>query len=35
LIKREGVEERKEEKEMDIDIFYIWERRRTNEPHLL
>ena len=33
---RKGVEERKEKKEMDIDIFYIWERRRrTNKSRLL
>jgi hypothetical protein len=31
------VKERREEKEMDIDVFYIWgrRRRRTNEPCLL
>jgi len=33
--KKEGVEERREEKEMDIDVFYIWKRRRTKEPRLL
>jgi hypothetical protein len=27
-------EERREEKEMNIDVFYIWGRRR-NEPCLL
>jgi len=27
-------ERRREEKEMDIDVFYIWERRRK-EPRLL
>jgi hypothetical protein len=27
-------ERRREEKEMDIDVFYIWKRRRK-EPRLL
>jgi hypothetical protein len=31
---REEKELRREEKEMDIDVFYIWERRRK-EPCLL
>jgi hypothetical protein len=26
--RKEGVEERREENEMDIDVFYIWRRRR-------
>jgi len=32
-----GVEERREEKEMDIDVFYIWRRwrRRRKETGLL
>jgi hypothetical protein len=32
--RREGVEERREEKKMDIDVFYIRGRRRK-KPHLL
>ena len=35
---REEKELRREEKEMDIDVFYIWERRRKKrrkEPCLL
>jgi hypothetical protein len=29
-------EKRREEKEMDIDVFYIWgRRRRTKKPRLL
>jgi hypothetical protein len=32
----EEKELRREEKEMDIDVFYIWgRRRRRNEPRLL
>jgi hypothetical protein len=33
--RREGVEERREEKKMDIYVFYIRGRRRRKEPHLL
>jgi len=34
--RREGVEERREEKKkMDIDVFYIRGRRRRKKPHLL
>jgi hypothetical protein len=34
---RRGVEERREKEEMDIDVFYIWgrRRRRRNETSLL